>query len=138
MMALISKYYVWIRKVELITFQENNGIQSIPRQQSQQTLFLHIVTGYPGCLHDTHILRLSNLYTRAEREEILKTPSKIIDGFSVRPPLLSDSAYSMILCQLKSFSFALNLTKSEKLFNKHLSSARSYCGASLLCVKRSV
>ena len=32
MMALISKYYVWIRKVELITFQENNGIQSIPRQ----------------------------------------------------------------------------------------------------------
>ena len=32
MMALISKFYVWIRKVELITFQENNGIHSIPRQ----------------------------------------------------------------------------------------------------------
>ena len=78
MMALISKYYVWIRKVELITFQENNGIQSIPRQQSQQTLFLHIVTGYPGCLHNPHILRLSNLYTRAEREEILKTPSRLL------------------------------------------------------------
>ena len=30
-MALISKYYVWIRKVGLITFQENNGMQSIPR-----------------------------------------------------------------------------------------------------------
>ena len=30
MMRLISKYYVWIRKLELITFQENNGIQSIP------------------------------------------------------------------------------------------------------------
>ena len=24
--------YVWIRKVELITFQENSGMQSIPRQ----------------------------------------------------------------------------------------------------------
>ena len=124
MMALISKYYVWIRKVELITFQENNGIQSIPRQQSQQTLFLHIVTGYPGCLHNTHILRLSNLYTRAEREEILKTPSKVIKGFSVRPLLLSDSAYPMTLWQVKPFSFTLNLTKREKLFNKHLSSAR--------------
>ena len=124
MMALISKYYVWIRKVELITFQENNGIQSIPRQQSQQTLFLHIVTGYPGCLHNPHILGLSNLYTRAEREEILKTPSKVIEGFSVRPLLLSDSAYPMTLWQVKPFSFTLNLTEREKLFNKHLSSAR--------------
>ena len=38
MMAHISKYYVWIHKVEVITFQENNGIQSIPRQWSEQTL----------------------------------------------------------------------------------------------------
>ena len=60
-------------------------------------MFLHIATGYPGSLHDARILRLSNLYTRAEREEILKTPSKIIDGFSVRPLLLSDSAYPMTL-----------------------------------------
>ena len=33
-------------------------------------MFLHIATGYPGSLHNTHILRLSDLYTRAEREEI--------------------------------------------------------------------
>ena len=87
-------------------------------------MFLHIATGYPGSLHDARILRLSNLYTRAEREEILKTPSKIIDGFSVRPLLLSDSAYPMTLWQVKPFSFTLNLTEREKLFNKHLSLAR--------------
>ena len=87
-------------------------------------LFLHIATGYPGSLHDARILRLSNLCTRAEREEILKTPSKIIDGFSVRPLLLSDSAYPMTLWQVKPFSFTLNLTELENLFNKHLSSAR--------------
>ena len=101
-------------------------------------MFLHIATRYPGSLHHAHILRLSNLYTRAEREEIFKTPSKVIVGFSVRPPLLSDSAYLRTLCQVKSSSFILNLTEREKLFNKHLSSARSYCGASLWCVKRSV
>ena len=67
---------------------------------------------------------MSNLCTRAEREEILKTPSKIIDGFSVRPLLLSDCAYPMTLWQVKPFSFTLNLTEREKLFNKHLSSAR--------------
>ena len=67
---------------------------------------------------------MSNLCTRAEREEILKTPSKIIDGFSVRPLLLSDSAYPMTLWQVKPFSFTLNLTELENLFNKHLSSAR--------------
>ena len=87
-------------------------------------MFLHIATGYPGSLHDARILRLSNLCTRAEREEILKTPSKIIDGFSVRPLLLSDSAYPMTLWQVKPFSFTLNLTEREKLFNKHLSLAR--------------
>ena len=29
-------------------------------------MFLHIATGYPGSLHNARILRLSNLYTRAE------------------------------------------------------------------------
>ena len=67
---------------------------------------------------------MTNLFTRAEREEILKTPSKVIDGFSVRPLLLSDSAYPMTLWQVKSFSFTLDLTEREKLFNKHLSWAR--------------
>ena len=87
-------------------------------------MFLHIATGYPGSLHDARILGLSNLYTRAEREEILKTPSKVIEGVSLRPLLLIDSAYPMTLWQVKPFSFTLNLTKREKLFNKHLSSAR--------------
>ena len=29
-------------------------------------MFLHIVTGYPGSLHNALILRLSNLHTRAK------------------------------------------------------------------------
>ena len=87
-------------------------------------MLLHIATGYPGSLHDARILRLSNLYTRTKREEILKTPGKIIDGLSVRPLLLSDSAYATTLWQVRPFFFKLNLTERKKPFNKHLSSAR--------------
>ena len=38
--------------------------------------------------------------------------------------MLSDIAYPMTLWQVKPFSFTLNLTEREKLFNKHLSLAR--------------
>ena len=87
-------------------------------------MFLHLGAGTTGSLHDACILKLSSLYTSFEREEILKAPSKIIDGFSVRPLLLSNTAYLTIQGQVKCFSFTLNLTECEKLFNKHLSSAR--------------
>ena len=38
--------------------------------------------------------------------------------------MLSGSAYPTTLWQVKPFSFKLNLTECEKLFNKHLWSAR--------------
>ena len=87
-------------------------------------MFLHIATGYPGSLHEARILRLSNLCIRREREEILITPSKIVDGFTVRALLLSASAYPMTLWQVNRFFFTLNLTERVRLFNKHLLSAR--------------
>ena len=44
-------------------------------------------------LHDTRILRVSSLFGKTERNEILAHPTKSIDGFNVRPLILSDSAY---------------------------------------------
>ena len=67
---------------------------------------------------------MSNLYTRAKIEKVRKTLSKIIDGFSVRLLLVSDSSYPTTLWQLKLLSFRLILTEREKLFNKHLSLAK--------------
>ena len=124
MMPLISKYYVDLEsRVGYFSRKQRYTINT-QAVNGANLMFLHIEIGHPGSLHDVRILILSNLCTRAEREEILKTPSKIIDGFSVRPLLLSDSAYPMTLWQVKPFSFTLNLTEREKLFNKHLSSAR--------------
>ena len=87
-------------------------------------MFLHVARDCPGSLHDTRILRVSSLFGKAERNEILAHPTKSIDGFNVRPLTLSDSAYSSTMWQIKSFPFRQNLVQHQKVFNKHLSSAR--------------
>ena len=46
-------------------------------------MFLHVATGDPGRLHDAWILRVSSLFGKAERNDILAPPTKSIDEFNV-------------------------------------------------------
>ena len=55
--------------------------------------FLHVATGYPGSLRYARVQRVSSLFGKAERNGILAQPTRSIDGFNVRPLILSDSAY---------------------------------------------
>ena len=71
--------------------------------------FLHVATGYPGSLHDAWILRVSSLFGKAERNGILAQPTRSIDGFNLRPSILSDSAYPSTMWQIKLFPFRPNL-----------------------------
>ena len=71
--------------------------------------FLHVATGYPGSLHDAWILRVSSLFGKAERNGILAQPTRSIDGFNLRPLILSDSAYPSTMWQIKLFPFRPNL-----------------------------
>ena len=87
-------------------------------------MFLHVATGYPGSLHDARILKFSSLFGQAERNEILAHPTKSIDEFNVRPLIFSDSAYPSTMWQIKPFPFRQNLPQHQKIFSKHLSSAR--------------
>ena len=87
-------------------------------------MFLHFATGYPKSLHDARILRVSSLFGKADRYEILAQPTRSIDGFNVRSLVLSDSAYPSTMWQIKPFPFRENLPQHQKVFNKHLSSAR--------------
>ena len=80
-------------------------------------MFLHVATGYPGSLHDARISRVSSLFGKAERNEILAQPTKSIDGFNVRPLILSDSAYPSTMWQIKPFPFRQNLPQHQKVFN---------------------
>ena len=46
-------------------------------------LFLDLVTGFPGSMHDARVLRHSSLYNKANNNEVLNSPTRIIEGMSV-------------------------------------------------------
>ena len=55
-------------------------------------LFLDFAAGFPGSLHDAHVLKKSTLYRRAENNEVLRNPSTQIGHHEIRPYLVGDSA----------------------------------------------
>ena len=112
---------VLIQRVEWTISPGNRNTQAVV---GANLMFLHVAIGYPGSLHDTQILRVSSLFGKTERNEMLAHPTKSIDGFNGRPLILSDSAYPSSIWQIKPFPFRQNLPQHQKVFNKHLSSAR--------------
>ena len=57
--------------------------------------YLSVSTGFPGSMHDAHILRLSNFYSLAEDKHILMMPCMDLHGSQIRPLILGDSAYPL-------------------------------------------
>ena len=88
--------------------------------------FIDVCTGFPGSLHDARVFRLSNLFVRAENEEILTiltNPVRDINGVQVGPHLLGDGAYP-IKAWLKPYPGIGNLIRSQRNFNRELSNLR--------------
>ena len=79
--------------VEILCTNSESRLDNFPYKQkytvntqavvSASLMFLHVVTGYSGSLHDAQILRVSSLFGKAERNEILAQPTRSIDGFNV-------------------------------------------------------
>ena len=90
-MEHMQRFCVLIQRAEWTISPVNRNTQL--RRCKCKPNVLHVATGYSGSLHDTRILRVSSLFGKAERNEILAHPTKSIDGFNVRPLILSDSAY---------------------------------------------
>ena len=42
--------------------------------------FLHVSVGYPGSIHDARVLRLSGLFDLGNNQQILESPSRVING----------------------------------------------------------
>ncbi|XP_066934300.1 uncharacterized protein [Clytia hemisphaerica] len=85
---------------------------------------LDVATGFPGSIHDARVLAHTSLFRKAERLEILTDPTKRIDNNTIRPLLLGDGAYPLVPWLVKPYPFIPALSRSEKRFNKILSSAR--------------
>ena len=99
-------------------------------------LFRHNSFGYPGSVHNSRVLRLSGLADLAEKGQILKSPTKIIQGYEVRPMLAGDSAYPLSVWLLKPFSTRENLLREEKKFNEKFSAMRAIVERAFGMLKR--
>ena len=80
--------------------------------------------GFPGSIHDSRMLRSSELYRKCEESEILSKPEKIIGGFRVRPVLLDDGAYIPKSWLVKPYQSNIHLNDSQEKFSRSLSRAR--------------
>ena len=79
--------------------------------------FLNVSTGFPGGLHDSRVLRISDLYDLAERGLILNEPVSVILNVGIRPLLLGDSAYPPSRWILKPYTRNRNLNVAERHLN---------------------
>ena len=81
--------------------------------------------GYPGSMHDPRVFRSSDVFQKAQNGEILTKPLATINGVQIRPLLLGDGAYPLLPWLMKPYPKGAILNRSQRRFNKTLSSARS-------------
>ena len=87
-------------------------------------LFMDIMVGWPGSVHDARVLANSDLYQKATDKQILNSESRRILEKNIYPFLIGDSAYPLTSWIMKPFPCNSALSHSQKQFNYRLSRAR--------------
>ncbi len=87
--------------------------------------FMDTAIGYPGSMHDARVFRSSDIFQKAQNGEILTEPLTTVNGVQIRPLLLGDGAYPLLPWLMKPYPNGAILNRSQRRFNKTLSSARS-------------
>lgn len=86
--------------------------------------YLSVSTGFPGSMHDAHVLRLSNFCSLAEEKRILTMSCMDINGTQIRPLMLGNSAYPLKSWLMRPFQDNGALTATHRHFNMELSKVR--------------
>ena len=86
---------------------------------------LHVSVGYPGSIHDARVLRLSGLFDLGNNQQILESPSRVINGTEVPPLIVGDSACPLLKWLIKPYVDRGRLSPEERKFNIKLSAMRS-------------
>ena len=86
--------------------------------------FMDIYVGWPGSVHDAHVLTNSKLFQEAEAGTLLPNTTKPINGIDVPLLILGDPAYLMLPWLMKPYSDNGRLTTKQLRFNYRLSRAR--------------
>ncbi|XP_033098538.1 protein ANTAGONIST OF LIKE HETEROCHROMATIN PROTEIN 1-like [Anneissia japonica] len=85
--------------------------------------FTNIYVGWPGRVHDSRILRNSEIFAKAENRQLLPVRTELISGVQVPLLILGDPAYPLKTWLMKGFP-GENLPRQQQTFNYRLSRAR--------------
>ena len=84
-------------------------------------LFLSVATGFPRSLHDSGMLRLSDVYWAAKNEDIFMEPTLDLGGTVTCLLVVGDSAYPLKTWLLPVIKDNGALKRDQNKFNKELS-----------------
>lgn len=105
--------------------REHNYSVILQAVVGEDMMFLDTAMGYPGSMHDARVLRCSDIFRRAENNDILKEPVILKNNCAIRPFLIADGAYPLLPWLMKPYRVTANITPVERRFNAKLSSSRS-------------
>ena len=108
-------------------YVNRKGYHSIVMQAvvDSNYLFRDIVVGWPGSVHDAHVLSNSHLYRLGNEGKLfVGNLSENINGTLVNPLILGDPAYPLLPWLMKPYQHSPDITASQKYFNYRLSRAR--------------
>lgn len=79
---------------------------------------------YPGSIHDAQVLRLSDIYDLAQKEQVLSSPTRYINGTEIGLLLGGDSAHPLTTWFMKPYLNRGCLTPEPGKFNVKFSALR--------------
>ena len=77
-------------------------------------MILDLATRCHGSLHDSGVLRNSNIFRMAENGDVLSCPDDIFENARISPLILGDGGYPLMTWLVSPYSFSPNLTVIEK------------------------
>ena len=96
-------------------------------------LFLYASVRYPGSIHDSSVLQLSDIYRKIEHENL--APHREISGFQNKPWIIGDSAFPNRSWIIKPYPNHVVLTPTERRFNAKLCGIRCVVGRAFALLK---
>ena len=96
-------------------------------------LFLYASVRYPGSIHDSRVLQLSDIYRKIEHENL--APHREISGFQNKPWIIGDSAFPNRSWIIKPYPNHVVLTPTERRFNAKLCGVRCVVGRAFALLK---
>ena len=77
-------------------------------------MILDLAAGYPGSLHDSRVLRNSNIFRMAENGDFLSCLDNIIENARINSLILGNVGYPFMKCVVTPYSFSPILTSIKK------------------------